>query len=235
MKKIIMTAVTVLMAMHVAAQQVTECLADSYTGSMVATIDTRKYVQPKEVCIGLEKGAAPQTVTMCLKNFILHEDYEDIAIGTITVPGIKVSENGTIAAELAGSAIIKIANGEGSSWALSKAGFTENTSTGEDQPFDDDWLGPYLGDAIPVTVTGSAWLNGIDIEVCMHIENTRAYNPSGRYYNVVMTFKAGEDVPTAINHVAESSCPAVAYTLDGRRAASGAKGIMIIDGKKVVK
>lgn len=235
MKRVLMMAVVAMMTLHAAAQQLTNCLADSYTGSLTVTVDGKKYVQPDDATIEIEKNVASQNVTITLKNFVLHEGAETIPIGTITLPQVKLTETGPGVVDMACSTTIKIADGEGFVWGLSKRGSADNTTEGEDQPFDSDWIGPYLGDALATTVTGWGWVYGMEAEVGMRIENSRTFSAAGPYYNIVVKFSAGDDVPTAINRVAATSHPSAAYTLDGRRAASGAKGIVIVDGKKVVK
>lgn len=238
MKRVFIMAVIAMITLHAAAQQLTNCFSNSYTGSLTATINGVEYVQPNDVSIEVEKDINAQTVTITLKDLSIYKYEKEIKVGTISVPDIIITEASSDIVNVTKTTGITIQNGEGNngSWDPCKAGMMlANETIGEDEPYDGGWLGPDLGTDLPTTLTGCAWIHGIELIVSMHIEKTQGYNAQTcDYYNVVMSFRAG-DVPTAINHVAESSCPAVAYTLDGRRAASGAKGIMIIDGKKVVK
>ncbi len=173
-----------------------------------------------------------------MESVVINEYGMEAYIGTVEVPGLSLTALGTEAVNINATQTIKIKSGEYDAGGdLAKSATDKpsvcNTSTGEYQPSDDGWMGPYLGE-LPVTISGTASLNAIDLTVKMHVEGSSTHSSASDYYNAVMTFKAG-DVPTAISATSYLPRSTSTFTLDGRRAPSDAKGIVIVDGKKVVK
>lgn len=95
-------------------------------------------------------------------------------------------------------------------------------STGEPS----DWIGPALG-AIPVHVTGTKSAGILSFAIDIDLQEQ-----TGQVITVTYT-----GVETAINAVSDAGehADAPAYDLSGRRAGRAAKGLLIINGKKVIR
>lgn len=95
-------------------------------------------------------------------------------------------------------------------------------STGEPS----DWIGPALG-AIPVHVTGTKSAGILSFAIDIDLQEQ-----TGQVITVTYT-----GVETAIDAVSDAGehTDAPAYDLSGRRAGRAAKGLLIINGKKVIR
>ncbi len=89
-----------------------------------------------------------------------------------------------------------------------------------------EWAGPYLGD-VPVTLTGTMGNGSIDVALDIVTQS---------FGTIEVTF-TGTAATTGIGSVAAAEKVSVvgAYTLTGAKAPAGYKGIVIENGKKVLK
>lgn len=150
---------------------------------------------------------ADGTCDFTLKNFHLIQDESDIAVGNISVKGVKMTADGKVTA-ISTNQTIKIENGDDESVAY--------------------WLGPDLGD-VPVVLSGIFCADhlyaSLDIDMAELLGQSIKVAVGNKEVTAVTTVKANAGTTAA-----------AAYTLSGVRVNKAqAKGLYIVGGKKVIK
>lgn len=146
------------------------------------------------------------TIDFSLKNFML----DDIAVGNIDLKSVAKTSKGGYS-EIQTKQTITIA-------------------PGDDPEVDPDaWLGPMLGE-VPIDLSGK--LDDTHMYVTINIDMMSSLEQ-------MILVTVGQDVgfnTTGIKAVSAAKQQGTkTFTLDGRRAGKSAKGLLIVDGKKVVR
>lgn len=146
------------------------------------------------------------TIDFSLKNFML----DDIAVGNIDLKSVAKTSKGGYS-EIQTNQTITIA-------------------PGDDPDVDTDaWLGPMLGE-VPIDLSGK--LDDTHMYVTINIDMMSSLEQ-------MILVTVGQDAgftTTGIKAVSAAKQQGTkAFTLDGRRAGKSAKGLLIVDGKKVVR
>lgn len=146
------------------------------------------------------------TIDFSLKNFML----DDIAVGNIDLKSVAKTSKGGYS-EIQTKQTITIA-------------------PGDDPEVDPDaWLGPMLGE-VPIDLSGK--LDDTHMYVTINIDMMSSLEQ-------MILVTVGQDAgfnTTGIKAVSAAKQQGTkAFTLDGRRAGKSAKGLLIVDGKKVVR
>lgn len=183
-------------------------LVKSYTEDIVVTRDGVTFPKNTSTFIVEQQGDGKFKCT--LKNFVLTIDGDEMPVGTIVIEDVEAVENdGFVSFEK--KADIRIQDG--------------------DDPDVSFWAGPAIG-KVPVNMKGR--LNDehvyatIDIRIRILLFTQVVHVEIGYPENV-------PDQPTAIHSAVNQLSAQPAYDLQGRPVQKDAKGIVIVDGKKVMR
>ena len=207
MKKTLLTLFVQLIAVCTMAQ------TDVYTGNLNVKMGIMTLANMSDVPLEMTKKENGN-YSVVLRNFSIELFSSVFNVGNITIPDI-------IAKESANSISLE-----------SKPQGTENNiilSDGDDPNV--DWLGPVLG-GVQGEVVGT--LNGENLEMDIPLN----VNINGKEVSLKINYKGKRTSSSGIDSVildSDSSSDTVPYTLSGVPASSSYKGIVILNGKKIVR
>ncbi len=184
-----------------------EANTKTYTDSLVGTIngESTEPIAAKVEVTYNDDG----TIDFSLTNFILVSEGNEMPVGNINIPGMTLTE------------------GE----SYSTFSYDDNLQiTAGDAEGVDMWFGPYLGN-IPLKLEGE--ITDDQLHVTIDIDMTSTLGQT-----IYVEF--GEEISTSngINAIVNSQSTKgddAVYDLSGRRVGAAQKGIVIINGKKVIR
>lgn len=207
MKKTLLTLFVQLVAVCTMAQ------TDVYTGNLNVKMGIMTLANMSDVPLEMTKKENGN-YSVVLRNFSIELLGSVFNVGNITIPDITAKES-------ANSISLE-----------SKPQGTENNiilSDGDDPNV--DWLGPVLG-GVQGEVVGT--LNGENLEMDIPLN----VNINGKEVSLKINYKGKRTSSSGIDSVildSDSSSDTVPYTLSGVPAFSSYKGIVILNGKKIVR
>lgn len=237
--------VLVTTSVAVCAQNLTEYVANTYTGTLTVTTDNGEYTH-KNIVMDVEK-CNDGTVNLKIRDFKLIQNGEVKPIGNITVNGVQLAysadpstveayvtkditiENGTMPEKEEGgdpddeelnSATGDNQEAEGA-WGDDDEG--DDVNTGQQTP-DKEWFGPSYG-IISLDMNGKMSQTSISLSINVYVPSQDKY--------VTASFTYG-NVSTDIDRTyATDNSQVMTYTISGIPASKSYKGV-VIKGKKTI-
>lgn len=150
------------------------------------------------------------TCDFSLKNFVLIDGEDAMAVGNIDLKGVKM-ETADGVSTISTTQTIEIQAGDDPTVA------------------EDEWLGPMLGE-VPIVLTGKLTPKALYVNIDIDMSGTL-----GQIINVVVGKEKNIVAGIAGVKVAPKAQTNAVYTLSGVRVNKATKGLFIINGKKIVK
>lgn len=207
MKKTLLTLFVQLIAVCAMAQ------TDVYTGDLNVTMGFVPIANMSDVPLELSKKENGN-YSVVLRNFSIELLGSVFDVGNISIPDITAKE--------AANAISLESKPQG----------TENNiilSSGDDPEV--NWVGPALG-GVQGEVTGTLKGENLEMEIPLNVVINGKEMPLKINYKGKRTSSSGMD---SVSLDSNSSSDSVPYTLSGVPTSSSYKGIVIINGKKLVR
>lgn len=213
MKKFYTIVAMTMASMSLYAQNLTDLVSDKYDGKVVVSIDEQVAAETEASVTIVKKE--DNKIDLTLKNFILKgdpadPDATDMPVGNINIVDIDLYQNAVDAKKVDVN-------------TKKNVGITDGDL--EDVPF---WMGPLLlmEMDIPAEIKGSMSTDAADLDIDIDL------NEAGLGI-IHVDFICG-DVSGISTIRAEKTYTGMMYNLQGQRV-TDAKGMVIVNGKKIVK
>lgn len=208
MKKIFTLIISLVAVLSASAQSenLTSLVADKYDGKVVVSINGASS-DPMDANVIIVKNA-DGTIDFTLKNFILQQDQDIMPVGNIALKNLALTA-GEVAntVKFASEQTIDIENGDAEGIEM--------------------WLGPLLG-SIPVKLEGKASMNVVDIDIDINMVEL------GQIVHVDFTY--GDMLSDGISNINSYNIQNnKVFNTAGQRINANQKGIVIMNGKKIIK
>lgn len=212
MKKFYTIVAMTMASMSLYAQNLTDLVSDKYDGKVIVSVDEQ--VAPEASASVIIEKKEGNKIDFTLKNFVLKGDptdpeASDMPVGNINIVDLELLANTSDASK-------------------ASLNTTKNVSLTEgDLPGVPFWMATMLGGIpIPADIKGDLGLGYADLDIDIDL--------SAFQLGVIhVDFLCGD--PTGINTVnAERTYNGMMYNLQGQRV-SDAKGLVIVNGKKIIK
>lgn len=209
MKKIFTLIISLVAVLSASAQgeNLSSLVADKYDGKVVVSINGASS-DPMDANVIIVKNA-DGTIDFTLKNFILQQGKDVMPVGNIALKGLALT-----AGEVANT--VTFASEQ-----------TINIEDGDPLPEVPMWMGPFLG-PIPVRLAGKACIEAVDIDIDITMEALQQ--------EVHVDFTYGDMAVDGISSIkGDNAQNNKFFNIAGQRINANQKGLVIMNGKKIIK
>lgn len=179
----------------------------AFTDQLSVTVNGQSSSQ--EATVYLKADNETETNTFVLPNFILSDGTNTIPVGNIVIPGIEIEELGNA--------------------DMGTFSFEGNINIAEGDDSQSMWMGPMLGE-VPVKLQG--FMDFETMQLFVYI--TISMQVGEEHQDIIVTF-GNSDLISGVHSATIAPASQLSYDLQGRVAKSLSKGIVIENGKKVVR